>query len=472
MYLFNWWYQQPAFFLVYLLFMAAYLFFLRLPLQQAGLLLLVFTLASGPQYVLESAASVRVFLDAYFFPKLSGQIVWPDILTTITEAQKQDMATKLRRVHGFLPVVFAGLAGLAFLYAGRWKKMLPITPLVLIGLWSFTGPRRFTMYLAPFIGIGVGVLIELLVRKAGERLRLRPLALPAAAVALMAALFFSTAGYTAYHIVPGAIPDAATVKAFLDIKRLVPRHSAMFTWWDQGYPLMEIGEFATYHDGALHGYSRTTLVAKALVSPHQEEMVSLISYLEENGFNALDPLILDKNLSADRMMDLVFNHPPDFKGENVHVLYVEKMLRAFGGISVFGTWDFDRQASEPMQYGNLSCFSMTDSIIKCQGADVDLNRGIISDGGANFLPLKAALFVNDGRVVNRLDFPHREGDYLQILMKQGRPFEVQVAEERLFLSNFNQQYLLGNYDRRYFEEVYNNFPVARVFRVKKAAEQP
>jgi dolichyl-diphosphooligosaccharide--protein glycosyltransferase len=466
MYLFNWWYQQPAFFLIYLLFIAAYLFLLRFPWKQAGWLLLAFTLASGPQYVLESVASVQVFLNAYFFPKLSGQIVWPDILTTITEAQRQDLATNLRRLHGFLPVVFAGLAGLIALFALRWKRLLPIAPLILIGLWSLTGPRRFSMYLAPFIGIGVGVLIELLVRTIGERLQLRPLVLPVVSVALMAAVFFSTSGYTAYNVIPGAIPTAATTRAFLEIKRLVPKHSAMFTWWDQGYPLMDIGGFATYHDGALHGYSRTTLTAKALVSPRQEEMVSLLSYLEDYGFAPLQERIENGNLSGDRMMELVFKHPPDFRGENVHVLYVENMLQSFRGISVFGTWDFNRQTSEPMQYDDLSCFSLIDNILSCQEVKADLNRGIISDN-IDSLPLKAVLFIDDGYVVNRIDYPHQEGHYLQILRRKGRVIKVQVLEERLFLTNFNQQYLLGNYDRRYFEEVYNNFPVARVLRVKK-----
>jgi hypothetical protein len=45
-----------------------------------------------------------------------------------------------------------------------------------------------------------------------------------------------------------------------------------------------------------------------------------------------------------------------------------------------------------------------------------------------------------------------------------------VADERLFKTNFNQQFLLGNYDRRYFAEVYNNFPVARVLKVKRTDE--
>ena len=470
MYLFNWWYQQPVFFLVYLLFIAAYLFLLRFPWKESGLLLLAFTLASGPQYVLESVASVQVFLNAYFFPKLSGQIVWPDILTTITEAQKQDLTTNLRRLHGFLPIVFAGLAGLITLFALRWKRLLPIAPLILIGLWSLTGPRRFSMYLAPFIGIGVGVLIELLVRKIGERLQLRPLVLPVVSVALMAAVFFSTTGYTAYNVIPGAIPTAATTKAILDIKKLVPKHSAMLTWWDSGYPLMDIGEFATYHDGALHGYSRTTLVAKALTAQHQDEMVSLLSYLEDYGFDVLNERIVKENHSGNQMMNLVFNHPAQFRGENVYILYFEDMIKKFGGLSIFGTWDFDRKKSDPMRYEYMTCFSQTDKNINCKGATVDLDRGIIRDE-TNEVQLKAVLFVNDGYVANHFNYPHPEGYYLQILMKQGQPFEVQVLEERLFRTNFNQQYLLGNYDRRYFEEVYNNFPVARVLKVKNVGTE-
>ncbi len=53
-------------------------------------------------------------------------------------------------------------------------------------------------------------------------------------------------------------------------------------------------------------------------------------------------------------------------------------------------------------------------------------------------------------------------------MKGGKVYLVLVADDRLFWSNFNQQFLLGNYDRRYFEEVYNNFPAGRVLKVKSA----
>jgi len=306
------------------------------------------------------------------------------------------------------------------------------------------------------------------VRQVGEKFRLHRLAAPAIAIGLMATLFFTTTGYTAYHSIPGPIPPAATLKAILELKERVPRHAAMFTWWDQGYPLMTIGEFATYHDGALHGRLRSTLVAKALVSPRQEEMASLLAYLEEHGFDTLERQIVEQNLTGDQLLQLVFGHPPHFKGDNVYVLYVEDMMRTFGGTSMLGTWDFNRQSSDTMTYQYLACFAQAGDLIRCQEANIDLARGVITDGNRE-APLKAAVFVNDGQVVKRVDYPAATGDYLQILMRKGRADRIQVIPERLFLTNFNQQYLLGNYDRRYFEEVYNDFPVARAFKVKGTA---
>jgi len=93
------------------------------------------------------------------------------------------------------------------------------------------------------------------------------------------------------------------------------------------------------------------------------------------------------------------------------------------------------------------------------------NRGIINDGTTD-IPLRAALFVNDRHVVDQKNYRIDQGYYLQVLMKNNMAYKILVADDRLFRTNFNQQYLLGNYDRRYFEEVYNNFPMARVLKVK------
>ena len=40
--------------------------------------------------------------------------------------------------------------------------MIPVAPLLILGVWALAGgPNRFMMYLAPFIGIGAGVIDRL-----------------------------------------------------------------------------------------------------------------------------------------------------------------------------------------------------------------------------------------------------------------------------------------------------------------------
>ena len=470
MYLFNWWYQQPLFFAIYIFFLAIYISVIRLPRKQIICILIAFSLASGPIYVFQSLDSLKNFVSAFFFPRPTGQIVWPDMMPLTQEAQSLDFVTQVRVLYDFLPIVFAGFSGLLCLYILRWKQMVPITPLLLIGLWSLVGPTRFAMYLAPFIGVGLGVLIELVTRSTAEKFGFHPFVSLVFAVILMWAIFFTTINYSGYHYIPKPTVSAATTRAFLEIKRVVPKNAAMFSSWSYGYPLMEIGEFATYQDGSAHGGIRSTLIAKAMTSPHQEDMVALLSSLEEYGFEGLRSLILEKDLSGDQLVSIVFNHPADIKKDTVHILYTEEMIRVFAGLSSIGTWDFSRKTSNSMEYTNLHYFSEVNNIIICKEGRIDLNKGTIFDQ-TTIVPLKSALFIKDGYVISRFDYGPSKGVYLQILLKANNIPELQVLEEPLFKSNFNQQYILGNFDRRFFQEVYNRFPVARVLRVNKGANR-
>jgi dolichyl-diphosphooligosaccharide--protein glycosyltransferase len=118
-----------------------------------------------------------------------------------------------------------------------------------------------------------------------------------------------------------------------------------------------------------------------------------------------------------------------------------------------------------MGYVELNCFSRLNDVITCSDGTIDLNRGVMNDGSVD-IPLRAALFVNDGYVVARKDFAVEHGYYLQIVMKQNKVNMILVVDEPLFRSNFNQQYLLGNYDRHTFSETYNESPVVRILQVK------
>ena len=72
-----------------------------------------------------------------------------------------------------------------------------------------------------------------------------------------------------------------------------------------------------------------------------------------------------------------------------------------------------------------------------------------------------------GQVVGEKKYPHSRGHTLQIIMANPRQFsEVQLLEDEVYLSNFNQMFLLGKYDRNLFEETMNEFPMSRLYRFK------
>jgi dolichyl-diphosphooligosaccharide--protein glycosyltransferase len=429
----------------------------------------IFLVCCGPGYVVEIFHSLQIFVNAYISPPPTGLIAWPNVLGVVNEAKAQGILVTLKTLHPFLPLVAVGFVGLAYLCIRHFRQMGPLAPLLARGAWSLIGPNRFSMYLAPMVAVGIGVVIQLIVELLWRRSRLPQALASPATLFLLFATFLSATAYSGLPKPPLPALAAATTRTILDLKERLPQHSAMFTpFWEYGYALMEIGDFATYHDGGLQGGMRTTLTSIASMSSEQGEMVSLLAYLEDQGFNQLSAKIQREKLTPEQMLKLVFDYPQPFSGENVYVLYLEPMIWKTLALARFGNWDFNRRQSQPSDYFDLPCFSMENNVMRCSDGTVDLSRGVMNDGRID-IPLKSALFVNDGYVVKQTDYPHDGEYYLQVLMHKGKIFRVLVVGRQLFLSNFNQQYLLGNYDRNSFEEVYNDFPIARVLKVKKGA---
>ena len=463
------WYQQPSFIAIYSCVLLAYVLFRRLPWRQILGALAAFLFCSGPSYLVEIFTSVKIFVNAYITPPPTGLIVWPNVLEIVNEAKVQGTVVTLKSLHPFLPLIAIGFLGLAYLCIRHFRQMIPLVPMLALGGWSLIGPNRFSMYLIPLVAVGIGVVVQLIVEFLWRRTSLPQALTSVATIVVLLGTFVSATAYSGIPEPPLPAVDAQTTRSILNLNTRLPENSAMFTpFWEYGYALMEIGDFATYHDGGLQGGMRTTLASLASMSPEQGDMVSLLAYLEDEGFHKLSATIRREKLTAKQMLELVFDYPQPFNGENVYVLYQEPMLWKTLALARFGNWDFERRKSEASDYYDLPCFSIENNIMHCSDGTVDLSRGLMNDGRID-IPLKEALFVNNGYVAKKIDYQHDAEYHLQVLMYEGKIFRVLVAGERLFNSNFNQQYLLGNFDRNAFEEVYNDFPVARVFKVKKGA---
>jgi dolichyl-diphosphooligosaccharide--protein glycosyltransferase len=100
--------------------------------------------------------------------------------------------------------------------------------------------------------------------------------------------------------------------------------------------------------------------------------------------------------------------------------------------------------------------------MNCRGAMIDLKDGKIN----NQVPLKRVIFIRDGQVLGEQKFGHAQGYSLQLLVAGQQIVEVQLIDEEVFRSNYNQMFLLGKYDRELFEETYNALPFSRLYRFK------
>ena len=74
--------------------------------------------------------------------------------------------------------------------------------------------------------------------------------------------------------------------------------------------------------------------------------------------------------------------------------------------------------------------------------------------------------LQDGQVMREQKFGHTQGYTLQMLVSGNQIVEVQLIDEVVFRSNYNQMFLLGRYRKDLYEETYNAFPFSRLFRVK------
>lgn len=466
MFMFIWWYEKTGFILIYMLFFLIYLLLQRVKIKEIVLILLTFCLASNPIYTLGSFSQLSAFLTNYFFPKPSGQISWPDIMGTITESQKRGFAETLDMIFPIKWVSMTGLLGIVYLYVRRLKQMLPISPIIVLGALSFVGSNRFAMYITPFIGAGIGVIIYELISFTSDYLMVKrdnTVLKTILSIVLMAIFFTLTAKYTGFNHTPQPSISSKIVNSFIELKNKLPEHSAMFSWWDYGYALMDIPEFATYHDGGAHGWMRTTIAAIGMVADSQSKLYNMLSFLEDKKFKYLEDRVIKDNITPDAMLKEVYEYDKPFSGENVYLLYTEDMIGKYGAISFFGNWDFEKKSTNSSGYNNLRCNKIENRVIYCGNININIANGIIESQGRK-ISMKKSIFVNNGYVTGDNNYSDR-GPIIQILMKNNSIFSVQYIDDKVYNSNFNQHFILGKHDEKYFREAYNNFPIARVFEV-------
>jgi dolichyl-diphosphooligosaccharide--protein glycosyltransferase len=525
LFLFQWWYGKAGFTLAFFMVLVFCLFVWHIRVRTILLSALLFILCSQPVTFMRGTYNVQKTLESYSFFETAREVVidngtapasFPNTMTTISEVDHVMMDEVLRRVLSNTTLDWLGLLGFFGLAVLRWRVLLPLVPLLALGLLSFQSSNRFIMFLAPFIGIGLGWLLQLVVEGAfyvltqrrkgakkshsaaektnhsdakvvtqrrkeakGLKTQLSETGLGATTPSTphsplptshylnwtrqvilylgMAVFFWMISRQTAIYFVPGPSIHTGLYATFLEVKKRVSEDSALLTWWDYGYAITDATGLATFHDGGAQTSPKTYFIARGLISNDPDELFDITQYLATEGPRG----IAENNTSPEDLLVAVQN-PQQKPWDPIYLFFTADMTGKYGAISKLGSWDIVKGGSKPRGYQNLACNKITNEDMNCRGAKIDLKAGKIN----NRVALRRMVFIRDGQVLREQEFGHPQGYSLQLLVAGNQIVEVQLIDEAVFQSNYNQMFLLGRYREDLYEETYNAFPFSRLFRFK------
>jgi len=415
-------------------------------------------------------------------------------MKTISEVDHVSLGKVLSRVLSNTFFSWVGILVFFGLAMFRWKAMLPLAPMLLLGLMSFQSSNRFIMYLGPFIGIGLGFLFSLLVEgvfvfrpwktkesiehktsptnstKSIKEKKVQSIKVTEFENSTfinwlrqgvlyfgMGVFFWLISSQTAISYVPGPSIHPQLYATFLEVKERVPKGSALLTWWDFGYAITDATGLATFHDGGSQFSPKTFFTARGLISSDQDELYDISQFLATEG----TPGIIKNNISPKDLLNSMRN-PEHKPWDPIYIFFTADMTMKFGAISSLGSWDIVNGGSKPKFYQKLACNKFTKEGMSCRGAKIDLKAGDINGN----VPLRRIVFIREGQVLSEQKFGHTQGYSLQLLVSGRQIVEVQLIEEEVFQSNYNQMFFLGRYHKDLFEESYNAFPFSRLYRIK------
>ena len=471
--LFDWWYRHPGLVVPFIGVYALALVLSRRPVRETILKTALLILVCHPLLVFEG---VRNFLGMiWYVPGLvkeeTGFIPRSVFAQSVSELKHlpPQVVFSLMATHPVLGYI--SLIGLAILFwRQRWQALLILPPL-LLGALCFKGGRRFMIYFAPFVGMGLGVLIQvagdILVRKVRQRALL-----PGIYAGLGALLFICTVAPERFDIRPGRIITPRVAEGFHYLKGHTPKESFVWAWWDYGYPIAKISKRAVYHDGGGWGNVKNLLVARSFVAREPEVIYNLVNGTTSLGEEGIRELLEEGLNPPEILMRIERGDYNRGLSRPVYLVFTGLDALKFYWISFFGTWDPAAQKGKHLSYVPLGACKLVPQReqVLCSRGVLDLKQKVFCYRGGRCLKVKELHLVDLGEgdsVAEQqvLSSPEGRGLVGYLFRKRGAVFGY-LATPGCPQTAFHRMFFLGEYHPGFFELVYSDFPAIRIYRVK------
>lgn len=356
------------------------------------------------------------------------------------------------------------MAGLVVIVVVFFRHMIILLPFVLIGISAFKSGNRYVMYLAPFLGMGMGYLIYLLFRFIAERCKQKGEFILAAG--LLLTVFLSFPPQRIYYS-PKPFVSKEMFEGLSSLREVTEKDALIWTWWDWGFVVEYLAERGTYVDGANYHPAKLYFIAKSLMTSEAETAKKAIAFATNN--KAADYLRTGTTLQELNERITSYTDSPN---RPVYVA-VDSSMVDYSFIKKLGLFEIQSDnGTLPLMTQPMSCAypETVKGIFNCRSMfDFDI-------GTFEVLPLPAKpdikdiyreiVFINrDSSTIKKIWYNKRSSSdkTLELIYKHGALYFMIVdnqAKETIFHRMYSLRAKVEN-----FELIMDRFPSLVVYRV-------
>ena len=388
---------------------------------------------------------------------------------TVREAGHIPFSTFANRISGSQLGVVISLIGYIVLVM-RHRAFLLALPLVGIGIFALWGGLRFTVYAVPIAAMSAVYLFFVI----GEFFKDKKLQYAFAVLATAAMIYPNIKHIIAYRV-PTVFKNAE-VRDLAKLDKIADTKDYTLTWWDYGYPIWFYSDTNTLIDGGKH--NNDNFIVSTILQTDSPELAARLSRVAVETYVASNYKVVADVLFKNRQKDqrdpnLVLSeiesgaYPIPQKTREIYLYMPLRMMHIFPTIMKFGNLDLTtgEKKRNVMFYPTSAKKSEKGKLFLRNGFVFDMKKGELSIRNRK-LPVK--LFVTtqlqkSGDVRTTVKPYHRDGSYVVVYLKSYGSFIV--MDEKTFKSMYVQMFMLGKYDKRFFEPVMTS-PYSRIYRLK------
>ena len=392
------------------------------------------------------------------------------VIQTVREAGAIPMSTVANRISGSSIGLLLSFIGFILLIL-RHKPFIIALPLIGVGLFSYIGGLRFTVYAVPIAALGV-VYFFWIVGTVFKDIRAKY----ALVVLGTAAMLYPNITHIIGYKVPTVLNNTE-VQDLVKLNKISSRQDYTLSWWDYGYPIWYYSDTSTLIDGGKH-HNDNFIISKIMQSTSQDfaanlSRLAIETYVDSNYSTVADTIFknrqedqIDPRLLLSELEDSTYKLPK--KTRDIFLYLPYRMLNIFPTVAVFGNLDLTTgKAERRISFYPTSAVSNEEGILTFRNGIVfDSKKSEISLGQQKKSVKYFILTQNtkEGKIQLQSQPSAIDGEYAVVYMKSYGKFIVMDTET--FNSVYVQMFILGKYDKNLFELVVSS-PYSKIYKLKK-----